>query len=77
MNMTYEFAPVRGSSTVAGLVTVMVSAWFLVAAAAIVADPFASPVMREALTHEAAPTRVAIAPEARLTITVEAPRLKS
>jgi hypothetical protein len=76
MNTTYKFAPVPSNSMVAGLVTSLVSVWFLVAAAAIFADP----VTRGAhptLTEGAAAARVAIAPEARLTITVEAQRLKS
>jgi hypothetical protein len=77
MNTTYKFAPVPSNSTVAGLVTVMVSAWFLMAAAAIFADPFTSHVKHEALAQRAVPTTVAIAPEARLKITVEAPRLKT
>ena len=77
MNTTYKFAPVPSNSTVAGLVTVMVSAWFLMAAASIFADPFTGPVKREALAYRAAPTAVAIAREARFRITVEAPRLKT
>jgi hypothetical protein len=75
MNTTYKFAPVPSTSTVTGLVTVMVSAFFLMANAAVFADPFTSHVKHEALAHRAAPTTVAIAPEARLKITVEAPRL--
>jgi hypothetical protein len=75
MNTTYKFAPVPSTSTVAGLVTVMVSAFFLMANAAIFADPFTGHVKHEALARRAAPTTVAIAPEARLKITVEAPRL--
>jgi hypothetical protein len=75
MNTTYKFAPVPSSSTVAGLVTVMVSAWFLMAAASIFADSFASPVKPGALARGAAPNAVAIARDARFRITVEAPRL--
>ena len=75
MNTTYKFAPVPSSSIVAGVVTVMVSAWFLMAAASIFADSFASPVKPEALAHAPAPKAVAIAREACFKITVEAPRL--
>jgi hypothetical protein len=79
MNTTYKFAPVPSNSTVAGLVTMMVSAWFLMAAAAIFADPAVSRVERESFGRQAvtAPTEVAVAPEARFKVTVEAPRLKS
>jgi hypothetical protein len=79
MNTTYKFSSVPSNSTVAGLVTVMVSAWFLMAAAAIFADPSASrTVERDVLSQAPAPaTEVAIAPEAHFKITVEAPRLKS
>jgi hypothetical protein len=77
MNTTYKFAPVPSNSTVAGGVTILVSAWFLVAAGAIFADPAAGPAQRAALTQRESPTEIAIAPEARLRITVEAPRLKS
>jgi hypothetical protein len=76
---SYKFAPVPSNSSVDGFVTLMVSAWFLVAAALIFTDsasPSTEPdaVTRTALTTAAADA--AIAPEARLTITVEAPRLK-
>jgi hypothetical protein len=79
MNTTYKFAPVPSNSTVAGLATAMVSVWFLVAAAAIFADPAVSRGEREALAHRAAPapTEVAIAPDAYFKVTVEAPRLRS
>jgi hypothetical protein len=75
MNTTYKFASIPSNSTVAGLVTAAVSAWFLMATASIFADPFASPVKREALAHGATPAAAAIAREARFKITVEAPRL--
>lgn len=83
MNTTYKFAPVPSNSTVADLVTVLVSAWFLVAGAAIFVSSPATEVPREmARSVEPAPTAqriapVAIAPEARLTIVVEAPRLRA
>jgi hypothetical protein len=77
MNTNYKFASVPSNSAVAGLVTVMVSAWFLMAAAAIFADPAARRVEREVLSRGPAPTEAAIAPDARFKITVEAPRLKS
>jgi hypothetical protein len=76
---TFKFAPVPSNSSVDGLVTLLVSAWFLVAAVLIFTDPASANRASAALapgvvTSEA--TEVAIAPEARLTITVEAPRLK-
>ena len=78
MNTTYKFASMPSNSTVAGLVTVMVSAWFLMAAAAIFADLAQGRAEHEVLGSAEAPTtEIAIAPEARLRITVEAPRLKS
>jgi hypothetical protein len=68
--LNYSF--LSGESTVAAAVTTVVCAWFLVAAAAILTDP-ASPYTTRA--QRAAPAGpVAIAPEARLTITVEAHR---
>jgi len=68
-----NFSFVSGESTVAAAVTTVVCAWFLVAAAAILTDP-ASPYTTR-VQRAAAPTGpVAIAPEARLTITVEARR---
>jgi len=81
----YRFAAYPSNSSVAAGVTLLVSAWFLVAAGAILTDP-ASPYtqreragevivseVRPVAVIEAAPT-VAIAPEARFTITVEARR---
>ena len=66
----YNFAPLPSNNSVAGLVTLLVSAWFLVAAAAIVAEPSGA---RAPQSVAAAPAD--IAPQARLTITVEAQRL--
>jgi hypothetical protein len=77
MNTTYKFSPVTGSSTVAGLVTSLVSVWFVVAAAAIFADPAKVTVERGALAQAPAANVVAGAPNAHFKITVEAPRLKS
>ena len=80
------FRALRGESTVAAFVTMLVCAWFLVAAGAILAGP-ASPYTTRAVhvhtfppvevvadTAQGAPAPVAIAPEAHLTITVEARR---
>ncbi len=66
----YNFAPLPSNNSIAGLVTFLVSAWFLVAAAAIVTEPSKGP-----LQALAAAAPVEIAPQARLTITVEAQRL--
>jgi hypothetical protein len=77
MNTTYKFSPVTGTSTVAGVVTILVSAWFVVAAGAIFADPSAAAPERSVLSQRAATTEVAAVPAAYFKITVEAPRLKS
>jgi hypothetical protein len=90
--MEYKFAEFKSESSVASGVTVLVSAWFLVAAGAILADPASPytqrPVMQQAAAPavvttiaEAAPAAklipvVASAPDARFTITVEGKRLK-
>jgi hypothetical protein len=76
MKTTYEFTPMPSSSTVAGLVTAMVSAWFLMAAAAIFMDPARGRAGVEAIAQPRA-TGIAIAPEARFKITVEASGRKS
>ena len=68
-----NFSFMSGESTVAAAVTTVVCAWFLVAAAAILTDP-ASPYTTRAVHAAPAAGPVAIAPEARLTITVEAHR---
>jgi hypothetical protein len=67
-----NFSMLRGESTVAAAVTTVVCGWFLVAAAAILTDPASPYTSRVARAAPTAP--VAIAPEARLTITVEAHR---
>jgi hypothetical protein len=79
----YRFADLPSNSSVASLVTVLVSAWFLIAAAAILSDPASTYTQRSQVAAEqataplyveAAPDQ-AIAPQARLTITVVAPRI--
>jgi hypothetical protein len=66
---------------VANAVTFLVSAWFLVAGAAILSDPASTYTQRHVAKAPAAtelaaiqPAAGAIAPEARLTIVVEASR---
>jgi len=87
----YRFAEYPSNSSVASGVTLLVSAWFLVAAGAILADPV-SPYTQRPVAQAAAPAAVttvaettiaprlipvvATAPDARFTITVEAKRLK-
>lgn len=68
----HSFTGLRGESTVAAFVTMLVCAWFLVAAGAILTDP-ASPYTAR-IVHPASSSPAAIAPQARLTITVEARR---
>jgi hypothetical protein len=80
---SYKVAEYNSSSSVANGVTFLVSVWFLVAAGAIIADtpsPYTQrgPAQVAAVetpveTPDAAPS-IAIAPEARFTITVEASR---
>ena len=60
-------------SMVAATVTTVACAWFLMAGAAIISDP-ASPYTTRVVRTAPADGPVAIAPEARLTITVEAHR---
>jgi len=66
------FAALWGESSVASAITLLVCAWFLVAAGTILADP-EMPYAAHA-ARQAAPSPVAIAPEAHLTIVVEARR---
>ena len=68
-----NFSFLRGESTVAAAVTTVVCAWFLMAGAAIISDP-ASPYTTRKVRAAPAEGPVAIAPEAHLTITVEARR---
>jgi hypothetical protein len=77
----YKFAEFKSESSVASGVTVLVSAWFLVAAAAILSDPASPYTQRPVMQQAAAPAPklvpvVATAPDARFIITVEAKRLK-
>ena len=89
--MEYKFAEFKSESSVASGVTMLVSAWFLVAAGAILADPASPYTQRTVVKEAAAPSAVttiadataprlipvvATAPAARFTITVEAKRLK-
>ena len=74
----YRFAEYPSNSSVASGVTLLVSAWFLVAAGAIIADPV-SPYTQRPVAQAAAsaPSLVAAAaPATYFTITVEAKRLK-
>jgi len=86
----YKFAEFKNESSVASGVTVLVSAWFLVAAGAILSDPASPYTQRTTVQEAAAPVvttiaeatsprlipALATAPDARFTITVEAKRLK-
>ena len=81
----YKFAEYPSNSSVASAITMLVSVWFLVAGGAILSDP-TSPYTQRAQAPAApaaqyaeesatpAASTVAIAPEAHLTITVEASR---
>ena len=78
----FRFAQYPSNSAVSSGVTLLVSAWFLVAAGAILADP-AAPSAQRAEAQAAPLVRTAdatpaagpvIAPEAHFTITVEARR---
>jgi hypothetical protein len=83
----YKFAGYPSNSSVASGVTMLVSAWFLVAAGLILTDSSSAYTPRAAavvapVTHNDEPeypavTNVAIAPEARFTINVEARRSAS
>ena len=85
----YRFAEYPSSSSVASSVTLLVSAWFLVAAGAIIADPVSPnerPLEQAARTATVtvaqltpAPRLIpaaAHAPDTHFTITVETKRLK-
>lgn len=77
---TYRFADLPSNSSVASLVTFLVSGWFLIAAGAILSDP--PSVYTQGSQAQAArvsqvevlPNAAAIVPEARLTILVVAKR---
>jgi hypothetical protein len=66
------------TDSIASTVQVLVAAWFLVAAGAILADP-ASPYTQRpvpaAVAQNAQATKVAVAPKMRATITVSASRV--
>ncbi len=71
----YKFAHYPSNSVVASGVTMLVSAWFLVAGGLILTDASPGVTQRtEALALPAATPATAVAPEARLTITVVARR---
>ena len=72
----YKFTQYPSNSSVASGITMLVSVWFLVAAGAILSDPVSPYTTRKVMQAQAAPAvrTVAIAPEAHLTITVEAHR---
>ena len=76
---TYKFADLPSNSSVASFVTMVVSGWFLVAAAAILADPVSVYTQRPGVKStpayvQSARNAVAIAPQARFTIIVSAKR---
>jgi hypothetical protein len=89
-NMTeYRFAEYPSNASVSSGVTMLVSAWFLVAAGAILVDPVSPSTAREEMRAQTATVTVAqLTPSPRLvsamagdadthfTITVEAKRLK-
>jgi len=77
-----EFDDMSGTAPVAAAVTLLASAWFLVAAAAMMAAPTDTQVARASsvsvkplgVIHSPPADKVAIAPAARLTIVVNARR---
>ena len=78
----YEFDELPSTSSVVATVTLLVSGWFLLAAATMVATPTDSQVARASsvsvkslgVMPSPQPATLAIAPEARLTIVVTARR---
>ena len=79
MNAYQFLAKLPSNGSVASLVTLLVSAWFLVAAGAILTDPTSVYTQRPAMTAQAGQPRVAQAatpatPEAHTTIMVIAAR---
>ncbi len=85
----YKFAEYPNNESIASGVTLLVSAWFLVAAGAIITDPsspYTQPPVAQAQTASVTVSQLtpaprlipamATAPGARFTITVEAKRLK-
>ena len=76
----YRFAEYPSNSTVASGVTLLVSAWFLVAAGANLADRDSPYTQRPVVAQAAAPAPAAVAaltPATYFSITVEAKRLKA
>ena len=78
---TYRFADLPSNSSVASLVTFLVSGWFLIAAGAILSDPPSiytqrpqAQVVGSAQSVEAQRNAAVIAPEAKFTILVVAKR---
>ena len=68
----YKFSDLPSNSSVAATVTLLVSAWFALAGGAILTDQHSEATIESARSM---PVRsVAIAPQARLTIVVEARR---
>jgi hypothetical protein len=82
---TYRFAKLPSNDSVATVVTLAVSGWLTIAAAAILADngapatqePQHAVLMEEAAPASPTPPPVAFAPEAHEKIVVEAPKLAS
>ena len=79
---TYRFADLPSNSSVASLVTLLVSGWFLIAAGAILSDPPSIYTQRSQTLAVRAPQSLdaprnaaAIAPQTRLTIMVVAKRV--
>jgi hypothetical protein len=75
---SYRFAELPSNSSVSAFVTFVVSAWFLVAGAAIVSDEgvgVPAPAAAQSIPVVYAAPAVAIEPEARLIIVVEGRRV--
>jgi hypothetical protein len=75
----YKFAEYPNNESVASGVTFLVSAWFLLSAGAIIADPTSPYTQAPAVQARAGTVTVAQltpAPDTHFTITVEAKRLK-
>jgi len=70
----YEFSVLPSNSSIAAGVTLLVCAWFAAAGGAILTDNHSQATIEAARMSPASPT-AEIAPEARLTIVVEARRL--
>ena len=71
----YTFAPLPSNSSVATLVTFVVSAWFLVACAAMYTGESKGPASESLQASAPAAQHTRVAPEARFTITVVAKRV--